>query len=156
MICPECKSEYNPGITVCADCGIPLVTGLPETSLPEAKPPVANKYIDNPPAGSDYEELVTVLQTGDQGLLLLAKSLLEEAGIRYFIPGEITQHLLGYGCVGIGYNPLIGRPCLKVRKSDAGKAEELLTDFLQAMRVGESGHLSPEAERLCCSDDDLE
>lgn len=31
MFCPECKTEYRPGFTKCADCGVDLVTHLPET-----------------------------------------------------------------------------------------------------------------------------
>lgn len=30
MWCPKCKNEYREGITVCADCGIPLVEALDE------------------------------------------------------------------------------------------------------------------------------
>ena len=29
MWCPKCKAEYREGITVCADCGVPLVNTLP-------------------------------------------------------------------------------------------------------------------------------
>lgn len=32
MWCPNCKNEYVPGITTCADCGIPLVDALEETA----------------------------------------------------------------------------------------------------------------------------
>ena len=137
MICPECKSEYNPGITVCADCGIPLVAGLPETEK--------EKDDDNHPTGFAYEDLVTVLQTGDQGLFLMAESLLEEAGIHYCVSGEITRHYMGF-------NPG-APPCLKVRESDAERAKELLTDFLQAVETGGDGELSAEADRLYSSDD---
>lgn len=34
MYCHKCKSEFVKGITVCSDCGIPLVSELPET-MPE-------------------------------------------------------------------------------------------------------------------------
>jgi len=39
MFCPECKTEYRPGFTKCADCGTDLVARLPEqerekTNLP--------------------------------------------------------------------------------------------------------------------------
>jgi hypothetical protein len=30
MFCPECRTEYRPGFTKCADCGVDLVSGLPE------------------------------------------------------------------------------------------------------------------------------
>lgn len=29
MFCPNCKSEYRPGFTKCADCGVDLVAALP-------------------------------------------------------------------------------------------------------------------------------
>ncbi|MFI5057135.1 MAG: hypothetical protein ACHQLQ_03035 [Candidatus Acidiferrales bacterium] len=35
MICPQCKAEYRPGFTVCADCEVPLVAQL---STPSSGP----------------------------------------------------------------------------------------------------------------------
>jgi hypothetical protein len=29
MFCPQCKTEYRPGFTKCADCGVDLVSSLP-------------------------------------------------------------------------------------------------------------------------------
>jgi len=49
MFCPECKTEYRPGFTKCADCGVDLVPSLPA---------------DNPPAGQD-------VITNSEGLELL-------------------------------------------------------------------------------------
>src|SRR5262249_38396907 len=40
--CPECKTEYQPGIAVCADCQVSLVDALPpETSATDAEDTVA-------------------------------------------------------------------------------------------------------------------
>ena len=33
--CPKCKNEYREGITVCADCGTPLVNDFVEEILYE-------------------------------------------------------------------------------------------------------------------------
>lgn len=32
MFCPECKTEYRPGFTECADCGVDLVSTLPPST----------------------------------------------------------------------------------------------------------------------------
>ena len=32
MFCPQCKTEYRPGFTKCADCGVDLVTNLPPSA----------------------------------------------------------------------------------------------------------------------------
>ncbi len=38
MICPQCKAEYRPGFTVCADCEVPLVAQLPTPPSGPADP----------------------------------------------------------------------------------------------------------------------
>ena len=42
MFCPQCRAEYRPGFTKCADCGVDLVTTLPDRSESEAKNPTIN------------------------------------------------------------------------------------------------------------------
>ena len=36
MFCPECKAEYRPGFTRCADCDVELVDQLPAARAPES------------------------------------------------------------------------------------------------------------------------
>ena len=41
MFCPECKDEFRPGFTHCADCGVDLVEKLPdENDVPEPEAPL--------------------------------------------------------------------------------------------------------------------
>ena len=40
MFCPKCKTEYRPGIEVCADCGSLLVEELPDDMLNEEQPEI--------------------------------------------------------------------------------------------------------------------
>ena len=82
MYCPNCRTEYREGITVCADCGAALVAELPL------------KPVEMP-------ELVTVFETRDISLLLLAKSMLDEAGIEYVAKGELPLEQLSVGEVEI-------------------------------------------------------
>ncbi|MCX5772251.1 MAG: DUF2007 domain-containing protein [Candidatus Hydrogenedentes bacterium] len=77
MFCPRCRIEYTEGYTECPECGAPLVEELPPE--PEA----------------EYVEWVTVLTTVDQNTVMVATSLLEDAGIRVNVRGEGLQILMG-------------------------------------------------------------
>ena len=55
-------------------------------------------------------QLTTVLKTVNQASITFAKSLLEDAGIKYFIKNEGSQNLFGAGQIGTGYNPIAGVP----------------------------------------------
>ncbi len=76
MYCPQCQVEYRDGFTECSDCRVPLLSGTP--------PPERADSFD-PTLG-----LVVVLETNDGIQLALAKGLLEDAGIPFFVLGQIA------------------------------------------------------------------
>jgi hypothetical protein len=76
VYCPECRVEYRDGCTECSDCHVLLLAGTP--------PPEPRIAID--PA----LELVVVLETNDAIQLAMAKGLLEDAGIPFFVLGQIA------------------------------------------------------------------
>ena len=106
MFCPNCRTEYRAGITKCADCGTELVAELP-------------------PEPPDTSGPVTVLETGSLAVLELAKSMLDEAGIRYIAKGELPMAQLAVGPVEIQVSP-----------EDEDEARELLED-LEKGRIGD-------------------
>lgn len=97
MFCPNCRTEYKEGITVCADCGELLVSQLP----PEPKP--------------EWTDLVTVLDTVNASTIALAKSILEDAGMEFNVVGELTKSMLSIGIMKI-----------QVAAEDADEARRLL------------------------------
>lgn len=109
MFCPRCGDEYRPGFTRCSDCDVDLV--------------------ENPPARiEDAEplELVTVLETGDQSMVAVARSVLEAANIPCIARNEKLQNLFGWGTIGTGYNVAMGPIRLQVLREDEEVARELL------------------------------
>lgn len=102
MICLKCGKMYNSDVKRCPECNVPLFDENKET------------------------ELVTVLQTGDAGTIAIAKSILEDADIPYYVVNEHIQDLIGIGRLGYGFNPLSGPPGIKVSEEDAEVAEQLL------------------------------
>ena len=82
-------------------------------------------------------QLVPILQTGDQGLIADAKSLLDAEGIQYFVRGEGVQDLFAFGRFGTGFSPITGAPVFLVREDDAERARGLLKDLREA---GEASH----------------
>jgi Putative prokaryotic signal transducing protein len=149
MICPKCHAEYQPGFTRCADCDVALVTTLPEAAprqrrhaaerrpsaepgeraagrRPSAEPgaPVSGSH-----PSADLPDLVTMLASGDPGLVAVAKSVLGSAGIPWMVEGEGIQNLFGIGRLAGGFNPISGPVRLRVLAADAEDARLLLADL---------------------------
>ena len=87
--------------------------------------PVGNEPLFEPV----YVGLITVMESGDPGLIMVVKSLLEDAGIRYYAKGETAQNLFGGGTIGTGFNPLTGPTQIQVSKDDLEEALELLKEI---------------------------
>jgi hypothetical protein len=109
MFCPQCRAEYREGFTECSDCRVPLVAELPPEDVPE------------------YAELATVLATGHEGIIAVAKSILDDAGITYFVKGERLQDLFAAGRIGAGFNPTMGPVEVQVYTKDEREARRLLS-----------------------------
>jgi thiol-disulfide isomerase/thioredoxin len=100
MFCPKCKSEYEEGFYICADCGIELVEEL------------ANEK------EFEYVELITVAETNDLGLAVLVKSILDSEGIKYY--ANDMQFYIARGTFFIQ---------IQVSVQDVIKAKELLKNI---------------------------
>jgi hypothetical protein len=79
----------------------------------------------------DSADFVRVMDLTDPAMVAVAKSLLEEAGIAFFIRNEVTQGLFGAGQLG-GYNFITGPPVLMVEASRVDEARELLKRLTMA------------------------
>ncbi len=98
MICPQCGAKHLQGATRCPECDVEL--------MDEADSRDKVEWIDD----------VVVLETTDEGQLMVARALLEAEGIPCFAQGEEGQQLIGAGPVR-----------LRVRIRDQVAARELLT-----------------------------
>jgi hypothetical protein len=117
MYCPQCRVEFRDGFTECSDCHVPLSAGTPS---PEPD-------LSDPTLG-----LVVALETDDGVELSLAKGLLEDAGIPFFVLGQIATLVQGvdgflHKCVRV-----------QVPRDREVEARELLEGMLQA-EAGPSG-----------------
>jgi len=110
LFCPQCKSEYRPGFTECADCGVPLEHELPE------EPP--SPEISHVPSEGRDADLVSVYSTFNPGDVMFVKSLLEAEEIIYNFQGELFE----------GSGIFIAPAMLFVTKSDAQRVVEMLRD----------------------------
>jgi hypothetical protein len=100
MFCPKCRSEFNQGIDWCPDCNVPLVPTL------------------EPVEQYEMGDFVTIYQTSNPGLMSIAKSLLENAGIYFATKGEAFEEVFKSGSVE-----------LQVLSEDAEPGAELLKDL---------------------------
>ena len=79
----------------------------------------------------DHENLVTVYATGNEAIVSVVKSVLDEAQIRYIAQGEGVQDLFGVGVIGTGFNPITGPIIFKVMPEDEEYAKEIIKDITE-------------------------
>jgi hypothetical protein len=132
MFCPKCGGEFVDGITRCEECEVDLTREAP-----------ASETIDV------EDELVPVLRTGDPLVVALAKSLLDGAGIDFFVKGEGIQDLFAFGRVGTGFSPITGPAEFQVRRYKEAEARTVLADvYLDQDENEEEGSAEPGADEL--------
>lgn len=122
MYCPACKGEYRAGFTECVDCHVPLVESLSGENVT-----ASHDHTREQPRPDI--ELVSVLVSGDAGVVALAKSVLSSAEIEFMTRGDDIQDLFGLG--RIGFNPILGGVEFLVASEDVSAAELLLADLIQ-------------------------
>lgn len=83
------------------------------------------------------EKVVTVLATGNHGVIAIAKSILDDAGIEYYAKNEQTEDLIGLGVFGTGYNAVIGPIEIQVLEENEEEAKNLLKDIKESEDASE-------------------
>ncbi|OPX98040.1 MAG: lipoprotein NlpI [Syntrophorhabdus sp. PtaB.Bin006] len=85
MFCPKCKTEYRPGYTVCADCGVGLVDQLP----PDPDPGKPIDIEDSRLSDSDlhFEHVLDTFNAADVAVM---KCALDAEDIDYWFHGEFA------------------------------------------------------------------
>ena len=78
---------------------------------------------------STESDLITVFESGNQGVIAFVKSILDSAEIPYLAKGENIQNLFGLGVIGTGFNPISGPVQIQVRREDESVARELLAEI---------------------------
>ena len=111
VYCPECGYEYRTGFDECPECQVPLVVDL------------GGEVDDSGREAQDTVdiELVTILDTGNPGLVAVVKSVLDGSDILYIVEGEVQIGLFG---VGLSNKSPVR---IKVRQEDEAAARELLS-----------------------------
>lgn len=100
--CPKCRSEFVEGTSLCEDCGVQLVSGLPaedETIRSE-------------------EDLVEIWREQGEMNAQLVRSLLEGSGISSMLSGETLRLTHGLTIDGLALVRILIRPEDTVRASE--------------------------------------
>jgi len=113
MFCPKCGCEYRAGFSKCADCDVDLVDEAPSVDIEIA----------------ERKEMVTIAKISDYAFLLVAKSVLQDAGIPYLAKNEGVQDLFGLGRIGTGFSVVAQPVELQVPRELVDDAIQLLDEI---------------------------
>ena len=87
MYCPQCRVEFREGVTKCSDCGIPLVAALPPEPKVESESDT-QPDLELEDVAAPIQDMVTILDTGDAIRAAMARGILRDAGIPFYVAGE--------------------------------------------------------------------
>lgn len=79
------------------------------------------------------QDTTVVFTAKDRTSLLLARSLLEDAGIRCVVNSDFAQDIFTWGRIGTGWNVAAGPPTIWVRREEADAAREVLAPLQDYM-----------------------
>ena len=108
MKCPYCGEAVADQAEACVRCGSRITWG--EDGVNVAEP----------------EHWVPVFTARDATSLPVIESLLESNGIPFSVVNELAQDFLAWGRAGVGYNPVIGPPVVRVPSEREQEARELI------------------------------
>ncbi|MBM3290003.1 MAG: DUF2007 domain-containing protein [Candidatus Hydrogenedentes bacterium] len=121
MFCPGCGAEYDPGVTICAECQVELVEEEPDLE-------------------PHFQDTVCVFESTDQSQIALAESLLQGAEIPYVVQNAQSQGLLG----ALVRDSMFAR--IEVKPELADMATELLADLEEGIPSADIDEYYDEAE----------
>jgi hypothetical protein len=82
MICPNCKAEYRPGFTHCADCDVDLVWELPKEAIELRRTGESEEYrVPGGPGDPNEDPFCSFWKGEDARVHAELCSVLDEAGI---------------------------------------------------------------------------
>ncbi|MCB8932460.1 MAG: DUF2007 domain-containing protein [Fimbriimonadaceae bacterium] len=76
MYCPQCRSEFVPGVITCPECDVPLVDAL--EPLPEEPRP---------------KKLVPLVVTYNPGDAAIVSAFLESRDIEYYLRNDVVDRM---------------------------------------------------------------
>lgn len=117
-----CGAEYQPGFTQCSDCLVDLVE---PGSVPEAAATTEHGLAADAgaaaAASTRLPQPVCVFRSAQPGIVPLAESMLQSAGIHTVVRGQHLQQLTGLQAFGPAE--------VWVSAADAADAREILADL---------------------------
>ncbi len=138
MYCPDCGAEYRPEAQECAECHVRLVPALPEGQAP-----------------TPNAKIVPVFRTTEPMMLPIVTSLLDSAGIEYYVQGEEALGLYPIGAMAGSVSRASLGAIVHVHDKDAASVREILADIKHGVAelpadttveldpTGESGDADP-------------
>jgi hypothetical protein len=141
MICPECKAEYRPGFTRCADCDVELVWEQPESAASPAQGAVA-------PGDPNEDPFCSFWKGDDPRIHADLCEVLDEAGIPHntVFRRDHLFNLNNFPAYQIGVPFSLFEKAENVVKEAFGSAEDEALKLLEAPQYTAEG--PEQAEKL--------